>query len=161
MPLAADDPSGLPGISDMEAVLKPANNVHFVRARLVCLENTNNRRGGHASTPREISERAAWAHDRGLDVHIDGARLFNAAVALGVKPADLVRDADSVQICLSKGLGAPMGSLLCASRDFVERARFCDSPNLSPRAPRGPPRPKSYKYTFLVSKIISSINYPS
>ena len=124
MPLPADDPSGLPGIPEMEAVLKPADNVHFVRARLVCLENTNNRRGGHASTPREISERAAWAHDRGLDVHIDGARLFNAAVALGVKPADLVRDADSVQICLSKGLGAPMGSLVCASRAFVERARF-------------------------------------
>lgn len=124
MPLAADDPSGLPGIPDMEAVLKPANNVHFVRARLLCLENTNNRRGGHASTPQEISERAAWAHDRGLDVHIDGARLFNAAVALGVKPADLVRDVESVQICLSKGLGAPMGSLVCASRAFVERARF-------------------------------------
>ena len=124
MPLPADDPSGLPGIPEMEAVLKPADNVHFVRARLVCLENTNNRRGGHASTPREISERAAWAHDRGLSVHIDGARLFNAAVALGVKPADLVRDADSVQICLSKGLGAPMGSLVCASRAFVERARF-------------------------------------
>ena len=123
-PLPADDPKGLPGISDMEAVLKPADNVHFVRARLVCLENTNNRRGGHASTPQEISERAAWAHGRGLSVHVDGARLFNAAVALGVKASELVRDADSVQICLSKGLGAPMGSLLCASRDFVERARF-------------------------------------
>ena len=57
-------------------------------------------------------------------MHIDGARLFNAAVALGVEASELVRDADSVQICLSKGLGAPMGSLLCASRDFVERARF-------------------------------------
>lgn len=123
-PLPADDPKGLPGIPDMEAVLKPADNVHFVRARLVCLENTNNRRGGHASTPQEISERAAWAHGRGLSVHVDGARLFNAAVALGVEASELVRDADSVQICLSKGLGAPMGSLLCASRDFVERARF-------------------------------------
>ncbi|RRD64037.1 low-specificity L-threonine aldolase [Fretibacterium sp. OH1220_COT-178] len=124
VPLAADDPSGLPGIPEMEAVLRPADNVHFVRARLVCFENTNNRRGGHASTPQEISERASWAHSRGLSVHIDGARLFNAAVALGVRAADLVRDADSVQICLSKGLGAPMGSLLCASRDFVARARF-------------------------------------
>lgn len=124
MPLPADDPSGLPGIPEMEAVLKPADNVHFVRARLVCFENTNNRRGGHASTPQEIAERSAWAHGRGLSVHIDGARLFNAAVALGVKASDLVHDADSVQICLSKGLGAPMGSLVCASRDFVERARF-------------------------------------
>ncbi len=124
VPLPAEDPSGLPGIPEMEAVLKPADNVHFVRARLVCFENTNNRRGGHASTPQEIAERSAWARSRGLSVHIDGARLFNAAVALGVKASDLVRDADSVQICLSKGLGAPMGSLVCASRDFVERARF-------------------------------------
>ena len=124
VPLPVEDSSGLPGIPEMEAALKPADNVHFVRARLVCLENTNNRRGGHASTPQEIAERTDWAHGRGLSVHVDGARLFNAAVALGAQASDLVRGAESVQICLSKGLGAPMGSLLCASRDFVERARF-------------------------------------
>ncbi|MDR3265158.1 MAG: threonine aldolase, partial [Synergistaceae bacterium] len=59
-----------------------------------------------------------------LFIHVDGARLFNATVALGVTPAEMVKDADSVQICLSKGLGAPMGSLICASEDFVERARY-------------------------------------
>ena len=124
LPLAADDAGGLPEIADMAALLRPADNVHFVRATLVCFENTNNRRGGHAATPEEISERAAWAHSMGLRVHLDGARIFNAAVALGVKPAHLVRDADSVQICLSKGLGAPMGSLICASKAFIERAAF-------------------------------------
>ncbi|NLL36119.1 MAG: low-specificity L-threonine aldolase [Fretibacterium sp.] len=124
VPMPVDDPDGLPSMAGLEAALKPADNVHFVRATLLALENTNNRRGGHASTQQELAERASWAHGHGLKVHIDGARLFNAAVALGVSAADLARDADSVQICLSKGLGAPMGSLLCASRDFVERARF-------------------------------------
>lgn len=124
LPMAVDDSSGIPSVEAMEGQLKDASNVHFVRAKLVCFENTNNRRGGHASTPDEISSRAKWAHSEGMKVHIDGARLFNAIVSLGVKPSDMVKDVDSVQICLSKGLGAPMGSLICSTRDFVERARF-------------------------------------
>ncbi|MBQ7262637.1 MAG: low-specificity L-threonine aldolase [Synergistaceae bacterium] len=124
MPFPVDDGEGLPGMDAMEGALRPADNVHFVRAKLVCLEDTNNRQGGHASTPEEIAERAAWAHSNGMSVHIDGARLFNAAVALGRAPADFAKDADSVQICLSKGLGAPMGSLVCASKGFIARARF-------------------------------------
>jgi threonine aldolase len=104
--------------------MKPAGNVHLAYPRLLCLENTHNHAGGHASAPEEISDRATWAHARGLLVHLDGARLFNAVVALGAKAAEMVKDVDSVQICLSKGLGAPMGSLVCASGDFVERARY-------------------------------------
>lgn len=124
LPMAVDDSSGIPSVEAMSSQLKDASNVHFVRAKLVCFENTNNRRGGHASTPDEVSARAKWAHSEGMKVHIDGARLFNAIVSLGVKPSDMVKDVDSVQICLSKGLGAPMGSLICSTRDFVERARF-------------------------------------
>ena len=128
MPLPVNDSEGdsrgLPSIPDMEGMLRPAEDVHYVRAKLVCLENTHNRMGGHASTPEEIASRAAWAHANGLKVHVDGARLLNAAVALGVSPSALVKDVDSVQICLSKGLGAPMGSLVVSSREFVGRARF-------------------------------------
>lgn len=124
VPVLVDDAKGIPDMTALKQVLPPTDNVHCAPARLLCLENTHNRAGGHASTPAEISERAAWAHDNGLSVHIDGARLFNATTALGVKPAEMVRDIDSVQVCLSKGLGAPMGSLICASKDFVERARF-------------------------------------
>jgi threonine aldolase len=124
VPIPMNDEKGLPDIADLERVMKPKGNVHFAYPRLLCLENTHNRAGGHASTPEEISERATWAHDRGLFVHLDGARLFNATVALGVKAADMVKDVDSIQICLSKGLGAPMGSLICASGDFIERARY-------------------------------------
>jgi threonine aldolase len=138
VPMQADDGDGkednedeknekcLPSIADLDRLLNPKNNVHFAQPKVLCLENTHNRGGGHASSPQEIARRVDWAHacERGLAVHVDGARLFNAAVAQGVAPADLVKNVDSVQICLSKGLGAPMGSLICASRDFIERARF-------------------------------------
>ena len=122
--MQVNDRRSLPSVSDLNYLLHPKDNVHFAQARLLCLENTHNRGGGYAASPQEIAERADWAHSHGLAVHVDGARLFNAAVAQNVKPSDLVKEVDSVQICLSKGLGAPMGSLICASRDFVERARF-------------------------------------
>jgi threonine aldolase len=122
--MQADDQEGLPEMADLNHLLRPKNNVHFAQPKLLCLENTHNRCGGHASTPQEVAQRVSWAHQRGLAVHMDGARLFNAAVALGVKLDELVKDIDSVQLCLSKGLGAPIGSVICASRDFVERARF-------------------------------------
>jgi threonine aldolase len=124
VPMPVDDAQSLPSVAELELVLRPAGNVHFARPKLLCLENTHNQGGGHASSPEEIAGRVEWAHRNGLAVHMDGARLFNAAVALGVEPAELVKDIDSVQICLSKALGAPLGSLVCASRDFVERARY-------------------------------------
>ena len=122
--MQADDGEGIPSLADLNGFLYPKDNVHYAQAKLLCLENTHNRCGGHASTPQEVAARVEWAHKHGLAVHMDGARLFNAAVALGVKPAELVKDVDSVQICLSKGLGAPIGSLICASKDFIGRARF-------------------------------------
>ena len=99
------------------------SNIHFPRTALLCLENTHNRCGGAVLTPDYTSSVAALAHRHGLHVHLDGARIFNAAVALGVPASDLARDVDSVCFCLSKGLSAPVGSLLCGSADFLEGAR--------------------------------------
>ncbi|GHS99433.1 threonine aldolase [Synergistales bacterium] len=124
VPLQVDDAKSLPSIEELERVMPAKGNVHFATAKLLCIENTHNRGGGHASTPQEVASLVGWAHENGLSVHMDGARLFNATVALGVTPAEMAKDVDSVQICLSKGLGAPMGSLICASSDFIDRARY-------------------------------------
>ncbi|MDE2372138.1 MAG: low-specificity L-threonine aldolase [Burkholderiales bacterium] len=105
-------------LAEVEAAIKPDDN-HFARSRLLCLENTWN---GHALAPSYIESAAALAHRHGLALHLDGARLFNAAVALGVPLRDLARHADSVSVCFSKGLGAPVGSALCGSRELVARA---------------------------------------
>jgi threonine aldolase len=118
-----DDAKSLPSVAELNRSLPDAGSVHFVQAKLLCLENTHNRGGGHASSPLEIAERADWAHQRGLSVHLDGARLFNASAALGVEPSEIAKSVDSVQICLSKALGAPVGSLICSSGEFVARAR--------------------------------------
>jgi threonine aldolase len=110
------------GPDDVRAALRPSN-LHFPPTRLLCLENTHNRGGGSVWTVEETAAVAAAARERGLAVHLDGARIFNAAVALGVPAARLCAPADSVMFCVSKGLGAPAGSLLCGDRDFVARAR--------------------------------------
>jgi threonine aldolase len=106
----------------VRAHIRP-NNVHIPMTGLVCIENTHNRHGGTCCTPEEIEAVAGAAHAGGVPVHLDGARIFNAAVALGRPVADFTRPVDSVTFCLSKGLGAPVGSLVCGSRDFVTRAR--------------------------------------
>ena len=90
---------------------------------LVCLENTHMRCGGAPLTAEYTAELAAVAHERGVPLHLDGARIFDAAIALGVPADSLARDADSVMFCLSKGLAAPVGSLLCGSGEFIVRAR--------------------------------------
>ncbi|MBU6259644.1 MAG: low-specificity L-threonine aldolase [Burkholderiales bacterium] len=105
-------------LAAVEAAIKPDDN-HFARSRLLCLENTWN---GHALAPAYIEAAAALAHRHGLALHLDGARLFNAAVALGVPLRELARHADSVSVCFSKGLGAPVGSALCGSRELIARA---------------------------------------
>jgi threonine aldolase len=118
-------PNSANGQMDLEDIEKSTRgeNIHFPRSALLCLENTHNRCGGRVITPEYTSAAAALAHQHGLRVHLDGARIFNAAVALEVPASDLARDADSVCFCLSKGLSAPVGSLLCGGRDFIERAR--------------------------------------
>ncbi|MCC6446450.1 MAG: aminotransferase class I/II-fold pyridoxal phosphate-dependent enzyme [Armatimonadetes bacterium] len=93
------------------------------RARLLCLENTGNLAGGAAVTPGQMESMASVAKERGAAVHLDGARIFNAAVALDVDPAALAARADSVMFCFSKGLAAPVGSVLVGSADFIAEAR--------------------------------------
>jgi threonine aldolase len=102
--------------------LRPAN-IHIPPTGLVCLENTHNRHGGTCSSPEEIAAVAAVAHGAGVAVHIDGARLFNAAVALKRDVREFTDPVDSATFCLSKGLSAPVGSVVCGSRAFIERAR--------------------------------------
>ena len=102
--------------------LRPAN-IHLPQTGLVCLENTHNRHGGTCCTPEEIAAVATVAHGGGASVHLDGARLFNAAVALRRPAADFTRHVDSVTFCVSKGLSAPVGSVVCGSREFITRAR--------------------------------------
>jgi threonine aldolase len=99
------------------------SNVHIPVTGLVCLENTHNRHGGTCCTPEEIAAVAAVAHGGGVPVHLDGARIWNAAVALKRPVTDFARHVDSLTFCLSKGLGAPVGSLMCGSTEFIARAR--------------------------------------
>jgi len=98
-------------------------NVHWPRTRLVCLENTHNKGGGVVMSVEEMEAVAGLARSHGLLLHLDGARLFNAATYLRLPAARLSAPFDSVYICLSKGLGAPVGSLTCGSREFIQRAR--------------------------------------
>ena len=98
-------------------------SLHRAGTGLVCIENTHNHAGGVPHTPAAIRERAELAHDRGVPLHIDGARLFNAAVALDEDPNRLAEHADSVMVALTKGLGAPVGSILAGSSSFIKAAR--------------------------------------
>jgi len=118
----ANQPDGTLRLKDIAGAIR-ADNVHFPRTRLVCLENTHNRCGGAALSPEYTEQVAAPAHDQGLLLHLDGARVFNAAVALGVDVKELTRHVDSVSFCLSKGLSAPVGSLVCGSKEFIYEAR--------------------------------------
>jgi len=113
------------GTLDLERIrlaLRNPDDSHAPRTRMIVLENTHNRCGGIALTADYCDEVAALARSNGLITHLDGARLFNAAVALGCPVTDLTRSFDSVTVCLSKGLGAPVGSVLCGSRDFIHEA---------------------------------------
>ena len=117
-----NQPDGTLRLEDIEAAIRP-DNVHFPRTRLICLENTHNMCNGTPLTPEYTAQVARLARRHGLRVHLDGARVFNAAAALGVNVKELVREVDSVMFCLSKGLCAPVGSLLCGDADFIAEAR--------------------------------------
>ena len=118
----------LPGVrgiftaDDVRAALRPAD-VHFPRARLLCVENTHNRGGGSVWPIERIAEVAAAARQAGLKTHLDGARLWNAAVAGGIPEAEYAHHFDSVSVCFSKSLGAPIGSALAGKAEFIARAR--------------------------------------
>lgn len=117
-----NQPDGTLALGDIEAAVR-GDNVHYPRTRLIGLENTHNRCGGACLTPDYMHAVREIADRHGLRIHLDGARVFNAAVALGVDVRELTRDADSVAFCLSKGLAAPVGSLVCGSRAFIAEAR--------------------------------------
>jgi threonine aldolase len=113
---------GMPSLEDIQNAIRPSVGA-FPRSALLCLENSHNNCGGSVITPAQTRAAAALAHERGLKVHLDGARIFNAAAALGVDVKELTGPADTVQFCFSKGLSAPVGSILCGPRDTVARAR--------------------------------------
>lgn len=117
------DPDGLVAPEAVEARLRDPDDPHHARQRLVAIENTHGDCGGLVYPQAAIDELAAFAHAHGLAVHMDGARLWNAAAASGVEPARIVRDVDSVSVCFSKGLGAPVGSAVAGDERFVARAR--------------------------------------
>jgi len=100
-----------------------ADNIHFPVTRLICLENTHNRCGGAVLSVDQMASVREVALRHGVPVHLDGASIFNAAVALGLPMRDLAAQADSIQFCLSKGLAAPVGSLIASSATFIARAR--------------------------------------
>ncbi|MGC8874610.1 MAG: low-specificity L-threonine aldolase [Chloroflexia bacterium] len=108
-------------IEEIEAAIR-GPNVHFPPTGLICLENTHNRCGGTVIGPDYMRRVRELADRHGLPIHLDGARIFNAAIALGVDARELARYADSVMFCLSKGLSAPVGSLVCGTTEFVQRA---------------------------------------
>lgn len=116
---------GRQGAMDLDALRAaiPRARAGFPERALVCLENTHNAAGGTVMTPAYTDQVCEIAHAAGLPVHLDGARLFNAATALAASPRELTRSVDSVQFCLSKGLSCPIGSLLVGRRDFIARAR--------------------------------------
>lgn len=117
-----NQPDGTLRLEDIEGAIR-SENPHYARTRVVALENTHNFVGGVPLGVAYTRAVADLTKRRGLKLHIDGARIFNAAVALGVSAADLAGCADSVTFCLSKGLSAPVGSVLCGSREFVHEAR--------------------------------------
>jgi threonine aldolase len=117
-----NQPDGTLDLGDVEAAIR-GDNIHFPRTRLICLENTHNRCGGAALSVEYTNSLCQLAHSRQIAVHLDGARIFNAATALGVDVKELTRNVDSVSFCLSKGLSCPVGSLVCGSADFIAEAR--------------------------------------
>jgi threonine aldolase len=118
----SNDKRGLLDADEVDASISPTAGM-FPRTALLCLENTHNRGNGAALSVDELTPLADVAHNRGLAVHIDGARIFNAAVALGVPVAELAAVGDSISFCLSKGLSCPVGSVVCGDREFIDRAR--------------------------------------
>jgi threonine aldolase len=116
-----NQPDGTLDLEEVEAAIRP-DDPHDPITRLVALENTHNRCGGVAITAEYTRSAGKLAHKHGLRLHLDGARLFNAAVSQGVSARELAAPVDSVTFCLSKGLCAPVGSVLCGSKDFIAQA---------------------------------------
>jgi len=117
-----NQPDGKLLLDELEASIR-SDNIHFPRTGLIALENTHNLCGGAPLEPAYLKAVGDIAHRYRINLHIDGARLFNAAAALGVAVQQLAVEADSVSFCLSKGLAAPVGSVVCGSKEFIRAAR--------------------------------------
>jgi threonine aldolase len=113
---------GIFGLDQLDGMVRP-DNEHMVRTRLICLENTSNRGGGSIFPQSMVESICEWARHHGLITHLDGARLFNAAVGSGQSLGELAAPFDSISVCFSKGLGAPVGSCLAGTKGFVAKAR--------------------------------------
>jgi threonine aldolase len=118
----SNDEQGLMDLDEIKSKIRQPGG-SGPRTALICVENTHNYCNGAAVPASFTSEVAAIAHEAGAALHVDGARIFNAAIALETAPKDLAREAETVTFCLSKGLSAPVGSVLCGSEDFIARAR--------------------------------------
>jgi threonine aldolase len=117
-----NEPNGMLDPQNVLGAIR-GGDIHFPPTGLVCLENTQNKCGGLALSPEQMDSVCRPVKERGIPVHLDGARIFNAAIALGVDVKELTKNVDSVMFCLSKGLCAPVGSMVAGSHDFIERAR--------------------------------------
>jgi threonine aldolase len=115
--------AGLLSLDDLRDAIRPADDVHYVRTRLICLENTHNRGGGRVHPIGDVAKIARWAREHGLAMHLDGARLMNAVIASGRAAREWGQHFDTVSICFSKGLGAPIGSAVAGSADHIQSAR--------------------------------------
>src|SRR6266446_6430151 len=123
MPRIARGKDGILTWKEIEAAIRP--KIYYdSQTALVCLENTNNMAGGTVYSTGQVEDICEHAHAAGLKVHLDGARIFNAATALGETVEQMTRKADSVMFCLSKGLGAPVGSLIVGTEAFIEKGRI-------------------------------------
>ena len=123
MPRIGRGEDGILSWNQIEAVIRP--KIYYdSQTALICIENTHNMAGGTLHTTASVDEICGHAYDAGLKVHLDGARVFNASVALGESVAAMTKNVDSVMFCLSKGLGAPVGSMIVGTAAFVEKARI-------------------------------------
>src|SRR5947207_5497777 len=124
MPRTINAPDGIMNWEMIENAYRPAGSTHRGYTGLIIIENSHNLAGGTVTPLAVMEEICEHAHTLGLPVHLDGARIFNAACRLGKSVSELARPFDSIMFCLSKGLGAPVGSMLVGTRKFIEEARF-------------------------------------
>ena len=123
MPMPVPSHQGMLDPEEVAAAIRPLDE-HHPTPRLLCLENTHNRSGGRVIPLKLHNELCGVARQHGLAVHLDGARIFNAAIAAGVEPSSFTENVDSIQVCLSKSLGCPLGSFVAGSQSFIEKVRL-------------------------------------
>ena len=122
MVVVQTDPDGMLNPHEIQISISDGSDEHSAPSALLCIENTHNRCGGAILSLEQVEQLTRLAHSHGLMVHMDGARIFNAAIALDIPVSTLVRTVDSIMFCLSKGLSAPVGSMVVGSRDFIQKA---------------------------------------